>query len=315
MLLRVLADATKVIPEYCTVYYQTEEDDRGSVNMQKLGRIRDNYQTFTFDGKPFRGILSSIAFDVRGYDHRVRDYRLTVVPSPTIVETKLDCVFPPYMVDEQLSLWLPRTMDLASGTQLPNGTRITLRARANKDLIKVDIRDVQTEQTTVYEVAQLGSDPRQIEYVVDASPGNLTLELTLHDTDGVDQRSARSGCSSAALRISRRSSPRPCAGSARPSRPTSSSRRKARSPTTTMSTQSWFDVVVNDSAPRQFPFDVPETGELDAALDFRAQRAAEGRPRNQAERQTGGDADGVRQAATWPTRPTSAAAIAISWTS
>ena len=60
---------------------------------------------------------------------------------------------------------MPRTLDLASGTQLPNGTRITLRARSNKDLVKVDIRDVQSETTTVYEVAKLGSDPRQIEYV------------------------------------------------------------------------------------------------------------------------------------------------------
>lgn len=185
VLLRVRADATKVIPEYCTVYYQTEEDDRGTVNMQKLGRIRDNYQIFTFDGKPFRGILSSIAFDVRGYDHRLRDYHLQVVPSPAIVETKLDCVFPSYMVDEKLSLWLPRTMDLANGTQLPHGTKITIRARANKDLTKVDIRDVQTQQASTYDVARAGSDPRQIEYVVDGLKGNLTLELTLYDTDGV----------------------------------------------------------------------------------------------------------------------------------
>ena len=275
VLVRVRADATKVIPEYCTVYYQTEENDRGSVNMQKLGRIRDNYQTFTFDGKPFRGILSSIFFDVRGYDHRVRGYCLKVVPSPSIVETKLDCVFPPYMVDEKLSLWLPRTIDLANGTQLPHGTRITIRARANKDLTKVDIRDLQTQQTTVCDVARAGSDPRQIEYFVPSLTGNLTLELTLHDTDGV--------VSDPPVRL--------VAGGVEDQPPAVAATLRgigtAVTPDALVPAQgkitddydvdkSWFDVVVNDSAPRQFPFDAPETGQLDAALDFRAQRAAEG---------------------------------------
>ena len=41
VILKVAADATKVIPDYCTIYYRTEEGDRGSVNMQKLGRIRN----------------------------------------------------------------------------------------------------------------------------------------------------------------------------------------------------------------------------------------------------------------------------------
>ena len=148
------------------MYYQTEENDRGSVNMQKLGRIRDNYQAFTFDGKPFRGILSSIV--VRRARLRSSRTRLSpaVVPSPSIVETKLDCVFPRYMVDENLSLWLPRTMDLASGTQLPNGTRITAaRPREQGSHQGRHSRPASPRQTTVYDVAQLGGDPRHIEYV------------------------------------------------------------------------------------------------------------------------------------------------------
>ncbi|MHB0956153.1 MAG: hypothetical protein ACYC0X_07200 [Pirellulaceae bacterium] len=272
VVLSVLANATKSIPEYCTIYYQSEENDSGDVNMQKSGRIRESYQAFTYDGKPFRGILSSISFDVRGADHRVRDYRLTVVPSPSIVETKLDCTFPSYMVNEQLSLWLPRTLDLASGTQLPNGTRITLRSRANKDLKKVEIRDVESETTTVYEVAKLGTDPRQIEYAIERLNGNLTLELTLYDTDGVisdppvrlfiggidDQPPAVA----ATLRgIGTSVTPDvilPARGSITDDYDVA---------------KSWFDVTINDGEPRQFPFEVADTGQLDAALDFRALRA------------------------------------------
>ncbi|MHB8970384.1 MAG: hypothetical protein ACYC3X_12665 [Pirellulaceae bacterium] len=274
VLLRVLADATKAVPEYCTIYYQAEESDRGAVNMQKAGRIHDNSQAYTYDGKPFRGILSSISFDVRGSDHRVRDYRLTVVPSPSIVETQLDCVFPPYMVNEQLSLWLPRTLELASGTQLPNGTRITIRARANKDLAKVDIHDMQSDKSTVYDVAALGSDPRRLEYVIEHLNGNLTLELTLFDTDGV--------ISDPPIRLF-------VAGIVDQPPVMAATLHgigTAVTPDVILPAQgtisddydvdkSWFHVTVNEGAPRQFPCEAAESGQLDAVLDFRALRAAE----------------------------------------
>ncbi len=273
-LLRVQADATKVIPEYCTVYYQTEEGDRGSVNMQKLGRIRDGYQTYTFDGKPLRGILSSMAFDVRGYDHRVRDYRLTVVPSPAIVQTRLECVFPPYMVDERLSSWLPRTVDLASGTQLPNGTRITLHARTNKDLTRVEIRDPQAPQAAVQEIAGRGGDPREIEYVIEKLTGDLALEFTLHDTDGVT--------SDPPIRVliaGIEDQPPVVAATLR-------GIGTAITPDAVLPAQgkitddyevdtAWFDVVINDHEPVRFPFDLAETGQVSAALDLRARRAAD----------------------------------------
>lgn len=275
VLLRVRADATKIVPEYCTAYYQTEEGDRGNVNLQKLGRIRDNYQAFASDSKPFRGILSSITFDVRGHDHRVRGYRLRVVPSPSIVETKLDCVFPPYMVDEELSVWLPRTIDLASGTQLPHGTQITIRARANKDLTRVDIHDVQTQETTTYDVAQAGGDPRQIEYSIPRLTGNVALELTLHDTDGVVSdppiRLSIGGIEDRAPAVAAT-----LRGIGTAITPDAIIPARGKITDDYDVDRSWFDVAINDSEPRQFPFEVPDTGQLDATLDFRALRAAEG---------------------------------------
>ncbi len=117
-MLKVHADADqKVVRNTAPSTTGPKKAIAASVTMQKLGRIfRDEatnqqFQMYVCDSKPFRGILSTVTFDVRGLDHRVRDYRLTVVPSPVIVETKLDCVFPDYMVNEQLSLWLPRTID------------------------------------------------------------------------------------------------------------------------------------------------------------------------------------------------------------
>ena len=126
--LLVRADAArKVVPEICVIHYQTAEGDHGRVNMTRIGRIRDGFQLYRYEGKPFDGILSDIEFDAVGFDHRVSGYRLQAVDSPAVVEVKIACQFPKYMVDEKRSLWLPRTIDLTAGTQLPRGTKLTLR--------------------------------------------------------------------------------------------------------------------------------------------------------------------------------------------
>ncbi len=275
VLLKVRADATKVIPEYCTIYYQTEEGDHATVTMQKLGRIRDNFQTYVCDSKPFRGILSTIRFDVRGLDHRVRDYRLTVVPSPIIVKTELSCTFPRYMVDERLSLWLPRTVELANGTQLPNGTHIEIRVETNKDLSRVEIRDSQTDETTVLDIRQTSAGLRHFEYQVERLNGNLSLDVSLHDTDGVVSdppiRLFIAGVEDTAPVV----------------KTTLRGIGTAVTPDVVIPAtgeisddydvdKSWFEVTVNDGAPREYPFPLGELGRVTAQLDFRAERASEG---------------------------------------
>ena len=272
VVLQVRADATKVIPDYCVLYYRTEENDYGSVNLQKLGRIRDGYQAYSFDGKPFRAILSSITFDVRGYDHRVRDYHLNVVASPEIVRTELDCVFPDYMVDETLSLWLPRTIELASGTRLPIGTRVTLRASANKDLTRVDIRNLQTDNTLTWTPGKSPESPRQVEYVVESLPGDVTLEWTLYDTDGVVSdppiRLQVGGIEDLAPVVQAG-----LRGIGTAVTPDVVLPAQGRITDDYDVNQSWFEAQVNDGATRRFPFALGEAGQVNAQLDFRAQRS------------------------------------------
>ncbi|MDP6722256.1 MAG: hypothetical protein QGF59_26565, partial [Pirellulaceae bacterium] len=130
--LTVRADgAAKVVPEVCTIYYRTAEGDRGRVNMTRVGRIRDGFQTYSYNGKPLKGILSTVTFDVVGYDHRLRGYTMQVVDAPAVVAADLRCNFPKYMVNEELGLWLPRDVALSSGSQLPIGTDVTIIARSN----------------------------------------------------------------------------------------------------------------------------------------------------------------------------------------
>ena len=92
----------KVVPETCTIHYRTADGERGRVTMNRMKRSRDEYQQYMFSGKPLRGILSTVQFDVVGYDYRVRDYTIEVVDSPAIVGVELDCQFPAYLVDEKL---------------------------------------------------------------------------------------------------------------------------------------------------------------------------------------------------------------------
>ena len=189
--LKVQADLdAKVWPEVCTIYYRTEEDDRGRVTMN---RIKDDpiqpgkkrYRHYSFSGKPLRGILSTVSFDVVGHDYRVRDYTIEVVDSPAVTGVELDCKFPDYMVDEALSSWLPRTIDLTNATQLPAGTDVTIRASTNKPLRRVDLYNPDSKETTTLNIEGDDDQRRVFEYRTASLDNNLTLDVTLYDVDNV----------------------------------------------------------------------------------------------------------------------------------
>jgi hypothetical protein len=218
LVLRVRADAAKeVVPDTCTVYYTTYETtpqgearrvDRGWVNMDKDGEEREGFQYYTFSAKPFKSILNDVHFDVVGFDHRVRDYRVRVVDSPAILLTEMDCVFPGYMVNRQQALWLPRTVELRSGTQLPRGTQIRFRVTTNKPLKEALVVNSDTNERVAVTIAGAAAEPGGssqgsdapvdaapaengspqkpgFEFTVDRLEGNLALKATLIDVDGV----------------------------------------------------------------------------------------------------------------------------------
>jgi hypothetical protein len=184
--LRVRADlGAERVPEYCTIIYRTDEGDRGRVDMNKSKRAGGKFQDYSFSAKPFEGILAGLRFDVVGFDDRVRDYRIEVVDSPTVIATELECTFPPYMVDEKLSLWLPRTIELTSATQLPRGTDVTIHGRANKKLQRVDLFNPETKERLTLDAASGGIADATFTYRVPRLDNNLTLDVTLHDLDHV----------------------------------------------------------------------------------------------------------------------------------
>lgn len=261
--------AAKVVPEMCTVHYSTSEGERGRVNMIRVGQIRDGYQYYRYDGKPFKGIVSSVRFDVVGFDHRIRGHEVEVVDSPLVVKAELDCVFPEYIVDEGLSSWLPRTIPLTTSTQLPRGTKFTLRAEANKPLRQVFVRDANSESSTKIE-------PHGSEFEIDvASLGEtLSLEVGLQDDDNVmSDRAYRIyivGIADVAPSVNVR-----LHGIGSAITPDALVPVRGKIEDDYAVADAWFDLSVNDGDPRELDLEFARDGAVDASVDFREQRTSE----------------------------------------
>jgi hypothetical protein len=270
--LTVRADgAAKHVPEVCTIHYRTAEGDRGRVNMTRIGQIRDGYQTYSYNGKPFKGILSTVTFDVVGYDHRLRGYTMQVVDAPAVIGVDLRCKFPEYMVDEKVGLWLARDVALSSGSQLPVGTDVTIIARSNKSLREVRVFDTQTEKTRTLALESLDDDGHGFVIPLGKIRENVSLEVTLIDTDDVaSERSHRIYIGAIEdqppmVNISLRGvgtavTPDvliPIHGTVRDDYGVA---------------RSWLDVLIGDGETQELPLAVAKGSDLSTEIDFRARR-------------------------------------------
>lgn len=271
----VRADASQaIVPKVCVVHYRTQDGDRGRVNMTSVGRVRDGYRYYKYDGKPFDGILTDIEFEVVGFDHRVGGHSIQVVDSPTLVDVKLACEFPPYMVDVELSQRLPRTVDYTAGLQLPQGTKFKLICRANKPLTRVDLTnpDNPSEAQTV---AVQSGDETSFEYQVASLGDHWTLDVSLTDSDRVQsERPYRihvAGIEDAAPAIDMR-----LQGIGTAITPDAMIPIQGKILDDYGVAKSWVDVAINEGDPVQMPFAATAAGEAQTSIDFRVQRAQEG---------------------------------------
>ena len=174
-----------VLPEVVQVRYRIEGGRRDRKSMNRLGTADPDKDPFQGYSYTFQGILAPIRFDVVGGDDRVRDLRIEVVESPNIDEMVLDCEFPPYMGRT------PRTLPVTGVMQIPSNTLVTVRARANKELVRVQLDTALGEGSLsqkVLESKDLSADRRSFRHTLDALSEDLTLLFTLSDTDGITSR-------------------------------------------------------------------------------------------------------------------------------
>jgi hypothetical protein len=273
------APQAQVVPQYCTVYYRTLKTEagirgeRGSVTMSNF-RDATDWRNFWFDGKPFKGVLSTIQFDVVGYDHRVSGYRLEVVDSPAVVETTLDMTYPPYMVDEATANHLPVKEQpyLPAGTFIPTGTEVTLKFKSNKPLKQAEIVPSDGSQSTVIDIPANAKDGTSFGYKIAALAGSVTLDVSLLDADNVaTERPYRVFLTAIedqppVVEVTMKG-----IGSAVTPDVLIPVRGKIGDDYAVADT--WFDVQVNDSGdPRQMKFGLGKSGAVEHEIDFRYER-------------------------------------------
>jgi hypothetical protein len=171
------------LPDSVQVRYHTEEGTRGRDNMSTVGAAgpQDPEQKYSY---LFKGVMSSIEFDLYGGDDRDRGYRIEVVENPTISKMQLDCVYPPYTGRP------PNTLPATGQMQLPAGTKITIRCETNKDMVEVPVTIVHQDQATPLTDIQLpeNGDRRHFSIELPELMEDCTLLLDLHDADGIHSR-------------------------------------------------------------------------------------------------------------------------------
>ena len=181
----VHADRNKKVPKTCTIYYRTPDEFQGQRNMQRQGSADPDNQLFTFEDKPLKGILSSLEFEVVGFDDRDGPYRIEVVDNPAVVATRLNYQYPEYTgllpVSEQP--WI-------KGTMVPLGTRLEIRCQTNKLLSKVLVANPLTgdQQAIFLGHLQAEGNSTPLPVAISTSTGNSPLpgkplQLTLPGND------------------------------------------------------------------------------------------------------------------------------------
>jgi hypothetical protein len=178
-----LGSTAKVVPDVVEIRYRTAAGQRDRKSMDRRGVAdpgRDAYQEFSYR---FRGVLAPVTFDVFGGDDVVRNLRIEVVENPAIVEMLLDLEFPAYMARD------PRTIRASGLVQVPQGTKVRIRAKANKPLVRVAIDpDPDGQVRAPVQIEPQSADPSAFQYGLPALEKNTTLLWTLYDADGIKSR-------------------------------------------------------------------------------------------------------------------------------
>jgi hypothetical protein len=182
----VKADAAlgRFVPDAVVVRFSSADGARVRENMSRQGEAvvgRDPFQAYAYT---FRSVLAPLEFYLIGGDDRVGPFQLDVVDSPTINQMTLHCEYPTYM---RLA---PRDLPVSGIMPVPFGTRITVRAQANKDLREAQIDEVLdgAAPTTHKLRVDSGKNSRQFEFTIEKLTADATLLVTLFDTDGIRSR-------------------------------------------------------------------------------------------------------------------------------
>ncbi|QDS87986.1 hypothetical protein EC9_21710 [Rosistilla ulvae] len=136
---RAIAD-DRVVPELCTVHYETASGQRGQANMRRVGGQRNGYQEFSLDGPPLDGLAEDVRFTVRGLDDRLSDFKVLAVDPPAVTQLEIQCRYPEYLRDPQnTSDAADLVVNYAPGLRIREGSDLKVIGESSKPLSRVDV--------------------------------------------------------------------------------------------------------------------------------------------------------------------------------
>ncbi len=275
---KVQADASRNTPppRVCTIYYETDNGERGSVNMNKKGAARDGWQLYTLDSRPFKSILSDVRFDVVGSDFRIRDQQIRTVESPQVVNVEVTCHKPDYTkLATTTSTYYP-------GIKFPKGSLLQLKISSNKPLVTAQIQDMvgtmDSEESLARRSLVPTESPNTVEFEIPQLKDNLRLGIELQDTDGVASQkphvlsfvAVTDNSPDVMVRLT---------GIGTAITPIARLPMEGQITDDYGIDQTWFELELADQSQRSFPIQESEVTESMAAdLDLRRQRADQQQP-------------------------------------
>ncbi|HTU25849.1 MAG TPA: hypothetical protein VMF30_10650 [Pirellulales bacterium] len=172
-------------PETVEIRYE-QGSSRGRETMGRSGNAAIEPGALQNYVHAFKAVLTPLKFYIRGGDDRLGPLYIDVVDSPTVGQMMLHCEYPEYMHRE------PRDVRVAGAMSIPRGTRVTVHAETNKDIVQLRVDDLSEEQTPVANTVDLAAGSatgsRQFEYVIPTLDRDTTLRFTLLDVDGIRSR-------------------------------------------------------------------------------------------------------------------------------
>ena len=130
-----------LVPASLMMNYRGSDSRQGRASLRKLPiSSSENRQPFLLEGSPLDTIDQDLAFSLQGGDARINGLRVFVKDSPQVIKLRLAVEYPGYLRRRSTSTWIDETLDYRSGLRLPEGTRVTLIGEANVPLDRCECR-------------------------------------------------------------------------------------------------------------------------------------------------------------------------------
>jgi len=150
-----------LVPEVCTLYYRGSEGLRGQVNLRRIGRETDGFQSFMLDGPPLNGLNQDLELTIQGLDDRLADLRIELVEPPVITELQVQARYPAYLRPADAGDSADLVTPYQPGLRLREGSDVELVGQASKALEALDLHVVRGDRVVAPSELQLAAEGKQ----------------------------------------------------------------------------------------------------------------------------------------------------------